>query len=312
MSNSIQIVLSSNDNYIAGLAATIQSIIVNSSKKNYYVINILYTNISDTNKEKIKLLEKNKNNIDINFININDKLKSLSNKSLYTSNHISIEAYYRLFIPEIFQQYDKILYIDCDLIVRKDIAILFNESLENNICGAVLNPPNKTLKKYRIDFLGVDENKYFNSGVLLIDTKRFIDKDIKNICFDLLNNKIKTPPCWDQDLLNVACKDNIKYLDEKWNLQWTPFMFPNNYSKEVLINFKKQVYKSYILHYTTEKKPWNYINKYTFIWWFYILQTPFFKENFFILLTLFFKTMFSQENKSKKERKNNDKQTKKQ
>lgn len=302
MDNSIQIVLSSNDNYISGLATTIKSLVVNSSKKNYYVINVLYTNISDTNKEKTKLLAKNKNNIEINFININDKLKSLSNKSLYTSNHISQETYYRLFIPEIFNTCEKILYIDCDLIVNQDIAQLFNKNIDDYILGVVLNPPNYKMQPYRTNILNINENKYFNCGVLLINNKKFLEHDIRNRCIDLLTNKIKTPPCWDQDLLNVACKDKVKYIEDSWNTQWAPIINPTAFTKNIIRKFKKTAFTSSILHYTTDQKPWNHLNKYALIWWLYVLQTPFFKENFFILLKLFFKTIFSKVNKHKKEK----------
>jgi len=272
----IQIAMCSNDEYFIGLLATVKSLIDHSSLDEFYVINILYTKICEENQLKLNMLEKD--NVKINFINIEDKISQILENYLYVSNHISQEAYYRLFIPEIFKDYKKILYIDCDLVILKNLATLFNENIDGYVLGAVLNPPNKNMTKYRENILNVKENLYFNSGVMLINIKKFIENDIRKKCFELLKTKIKTPPCWDQDLLNVACYKKVKYLDSKWNLQWTPYIYPKNFSSDQIKLFRKNIFKAGILHYTTEKKPWNTFNIYTLYWWYYMLKTSYIKD----------------------------------
>ncbi len=286
MKQTINIVLSSNDNYILGLAATIESIICHSSKNYYYQINVLHSDISEINQNLIKSLAKQ--NTNITFIDVKDKLKSLEGNNLYVSGHVTVETYYRLFIPEIFNDLDKLIYIDCDLVVRSDIAELYNENTENYIVGVVKNPVSPNMKNYRENVLGVDNKLYFNSGVMLINIKEFIKENIKDKCLNLLLTKVKTPYCWDQDLMNAVCYGRVKYLDPTWNVQWTPYIVPKSFTEEAAKDFKKFAKKAKIFHYTTVKKPWTYLDKYCLIWWFYILKTKYRKQSLLLLIKILF------------------------
>ena len=78
-----------------------------------YQINILYTNVSGENIRRIKKYEKE--NINIEFVDLNKQLEDIKEK-LYTRNYFSNTTYYRLFIPELYPEYKKAIYIDSDTI----------------------------------------------------------------------------------------------------------------------------------------------------------------------------------------------------
>ena len=161
-----------DDNYIAILGASIKSLIENSSKENQYEIKILYTSVSERNIERIKKLEQE--NISIEFVNVSEQLKEINSK-LYTRNYFSKTTYFRLYIPELYPQYEKAVYIDSDTIILTDIANLYNEEIGDNLLGAIPDGAVQTVpifQEYVEKVVGViDYNNYFNAGILLMNLK---------------------------------------------------------------------------------------------------------------------------------------------
>lgn len=115
----IPIVLAANDDYAPMVGVTIQSVLTNAKVDDRYHFYILHTNISKMHQ--LKLLHMETSSAQIVFINLTEEMKGIPQEN---SNHLSIETTYRLFIPELLGQYEKIIYLDCDLIVNADIAVI--------------------------------------------------------------------------------------------------------------------------------------------------------------------------------------------
>ena len=168
--NEIPVFFALDDAYIPFMAVTLQSIVENSSKANNYAIKILCTKVAEENKAKIRKYEKE--NIRIEFVDLNKQVDEIKNK-LYTRNYYSNTTYYRMFIPELYPQYDKAIYIDSDTVVLTDIANLYNEDIGTNLLGAVPDGAVQAIdvfKEYVEKVIGVvDYNNYFNAGVLLMN-----------------------------------------------------------------------------------------------------------------------------------------------
>ena len=90
-------------------------------------------------------------------------------EGLYVDPRYTEAASFRLLLPELLPEYDKIVYIDCDIIVRQDIGVLFRKSdLGDNLVGAVYEAPiEKQAARFRA--LGCNPSRYFNSGFLLMN-----------------------------------------------------------------------------------------------------------------------------------------------
>lgn len=88
------------------------------------------------------------------------------------------EASYRLLADQIFPQYQKILYLDCDLVVNRDVAELYETDLEGAVAGACLDGLSTPFLSYIENVLKFPVGKYFNSGVLLIDLCLFSKYEI--------------------------------------------------------------------------------------------------------------------------------------
>lgn len=253
-----------DDNYIPILGASMKSLIENSSKENKYEIKILYTSVSEKNQERIKKFEQE--NISIEFVNVSEQLKEINSK-LYTRNYFSKTTYFRLYIPELYPQYDKAVYIDSDTIVLTDIANLYNEDMEDNLLAAIPDGAVQTVpvfQEYVEKVVGViDYNNYFNAGILLMNLKELREYKLQEKFLYLLE-KVKFEVAQDQDYLNRICKGRVKLLDFSWNRM--PVM--GGEDKEIKI-----------VHYNLGFKPWYFDNVlFQEHFWKYAKQTEFLDE----------------------------------
>lgn len=255
----VPIVFATNNNFAPYTGVAIQSIIEHSCGKNNYHIYILYNELCS---EYINVFEKMKtDNLFVQCINVNSYISGMSD---FQSLHLTQETVYRLIIPDIFEQYDKIIYLDGDIIVKDDISDFYNNDIDSYVIGAIREVPCNAMEKYYLTHHSeVFIESAFNAGVLLININEFIKQKIKEKCLKLLEDDFsRTTPLFnylDQDVLNITCKDKVKFLDPLWNIQ-IKFMFAGEYNtvkydfRETLINLSK---KAKILHFAGSNKPWN-------------------------------------------------------
>ena len=272
------IVFSSDKNYFPYFLVALESIIQNSSMENNYDILLLST---DLTKEDLTLAHKQiqcQKNISIRLIDVSDLAEKYHLDTLITMNHIRVSAYYRLLISEILPLYHKIIYLDCDLIIVKDIANLFKTDIADNYLGAVIDkgvqnyflPHVPEFKKY-MQSLGMQHvENYFNSGVLIMNLEAIRKESLIDQFIQIAqkNNQF----FHDQNVLNAVCDGKVFFLESQWNIQCCDKIKDKNFG---------------IIHYCGDK-PWNkkgvHLAKY---WWKYAQNTfhyekilTHYKENF--------------------------------
>ena len=215
--NKIPIFFAVDDEYIPFLAVALQSLVENSKKENYYLIKILYTNITDENQEKIKKYESE--NINIEFVCLSYYINKVKDK-LYTRDYYSKTTYFRLFIPDLYPQFDKVLYLDSDIVILSDIADLYNVDMGDNLLAAVPDDVIQTIevfREYAEKVVGVATYKnYFNAGILLMNLDELRKFNFQEKFLYLLE-KVKFSVAQDQDYLNRLCKGRVKLLENTWD-----------------------------------------------------------------------------------------------
>ena len=127
--NNIIIALTIDNNFAQYLRVTLQSLVAHSSNTSFYYIYILHSGLTNYNRSKILNIIHNKNNVKIEFIDISNEIKPYQLKS--NLKHVSNATFYRYLIPKVLSQYDKILYLDTDIIINTDIQMLFNYNITN-------------------------------------------------------------------------------------------------------------------------------------------------------------------------------------
>lgn len=241
--NEIPIFFSTDDNYIPFLDIAIASLIENASKEYEYRIIVLNTGLE---QENINIIMRNERpGFAIEFVDISSEVETIKSrfKNVY---HFSVVTYYRLFIASLFPQYDKIVYLDCDLVVLGDVSELYHIDLGENILAAAPEQfvqNTEEFRRYADRALSVDPSSYVNAGVLVINLVEFRKNKIEEqfvalitaYDFDLLDP--------DQAYLNYLCRDKIHILPNGWNKEPMPLSCDG---------------KKNIVHYALYKKPWQY------------------------------------------------------
>lgn len=260
--NEIPIFFATDNNYAPFLAVTLKSLLENSSKEYFYKVYILTSVIHPDLKTKINNVLTENSSID--YICVNDELAKIKNK-LHLRDYYSMETYYRFFIPNMFPQYDKVIYLDCDIIVKGDISEFYNTDIKDNLVAAVQDQVFNNYDcfgTYAEEVLDIDRKNVFNAGVLLMNSKLFRKFNVLGQFVDLLS-VYKFRVTQDEDYLNVICKDKVKYLSIGWN--YMPFQESAFDEKELKL-----------IHYNLTLKPWHYDNiRYQEEFWKYAEQTDF-------------------------------------
>jgi len=225
----------------------------------------LYTSITEENQEKIKKYEKE--NVNIEFVDLNYYINKIKNK-LYTRDYYSVTTYFRLFIPNLYPQYNKALYLDCDIVLLADVAELYNIDMGDNLVAAA---PDDVIQKIEVfqeyveKVVGVaDYRNYFNAGVLLMNLDELRKFDFQEKFLYSLE-KIKFAVAQDQDYLNRLCKGRVKIISNVWDKM--PI------SNDTDTNDLK------LIHYNLAFKPWHFEDiLYKEYFWKYAKKTEFFDE----------------------------------
>lgn len=268
MTREIPIFFTIDDGYAPFLAVALNSCIMNSDSNRQYRAIVLHQGLNNTNITKLKALETDNFKIDItpmraNFEALDDRM---SNR--LRCDYFTLTIYFRLFIPSMFPQYDKGIYIDSDVVLTDDIANLYDIDIKENLIGACNDlsiadiPP---LVAYTENAVGVKRDEYINSGVLLMNLKAMREADLEGHFLTLLNNYHFDSIAPDQDYLNAMCNGKIFYLPEKWDTM------PND--------SRPPLKETSLIHYNLFSKPWCYDNiQYEDEFWKYAADSGYLNE----------------------------------
>lgn len=268
MRTQIPIFFTIDDSYAPNMGIALYSMIQNASEEFYYKIHVIHQGLSEANREKIKAME-NKN-FEVVFYEMDHKLSEITDReeNRLRCDYFSLTIYFRLFIADMFPEYDKAIYVDSDIIVPGDISELYRLDLGENIIGAchdfsIEEVPE--LVHYIENAVGVACREYINSGVLLLNLKRLRELKFSDKFLTLLTRYHFDCVAPDQDYLNAMCHGHILYLDKKWDTM------PQN--------GKEEEKKPKLIHYNLFEKPWCYEGiQYEDYFWNYAAETEFYED----------------------------------
>lgn len=283
-SNNIAIATSSSNLYAPYLSVLIQSIISFSSSKNNYDIIVLNKDISDVNKKLINEQVMKYSNFSVRFVDTN---KYIENRTLHT-NGLAIETYFRFFLIDIMKNYDKVVYLDCDMIVNTDIKNIFYLDIGDNYLAAARDANlitcyymNTKWTPYLDKIVKIKNPKnYFQAGLLLMNLKRFRKDYTLNECIDICSSYKWS--LFDQDVLNMICQDAVYILNMNWNVMSGEEYRLEHIIKNAIDDIKEEYLAAreepYVIHYCGKKKPWDYAETdYANYFWKQARLTPFYE-----------------------------------
>ena len=283
----IPVVIAANDKYAPYCGTLLLSIMDHADAQYHYDILLLSHDISETNQMRLRELICGTDNFRIRFLDPDALLKGYH---LYTRAHFSVETYYRLALPQLLPDYDKVLYLDVDMIAQADAAELYQTNVEGYLLAAVYDIDTAGLysgfqpdKKTYVDRELKLQNPYhyFQAGALVLNLKEF--RDAYTLEYMLSLAASKNWQLLDQDVLNVLCENRVKYLDMSWNVLYD---YGNLRISHVFRLAPQWMYRMYaearkapkIIHYAGPEKPWKYPNcDFADIFWKYARQTSYYE-----------------------------------
>ena len=248
----INICFATDENYLKYMGTTIVSILTSAKFEDKLYFYILCNNVSDKSKEYISNLKRFKN-FEIKFIDvdINEFEKFPAGGA-----HITNTTYYRYKIAQLCPEIDKIIYLDCDTVVKSSLSDLFSEDLAGYYLAGVEDvgysywrniEPKYTIKGF-----------YINAGVLLINLNEWRKNNLADKLINYTLEHKEEIAIGDQDVINIVCKGKIKSLDYKYNAQDTYYrQYPEVMANRNKTNILKAAKNPVIIHYTASVKPWN-------------------------------------------------------
>lgn len=251
----VPIVMASDEGYLPCAAVAIRSLIDTKKHDSIYHIYILCTGVSELARRAIE--DMSQQDVMISFRDISDWITPCLAK-LYTRAYFTKEMYFRWWIGELFPEYDKVLYLDCDIVATCDLSALYQTNLGGAAVGGVIDFATPAVVCRIAKQLHLQAEEYINSGVLLINTAVWRAEHLKDTCLAYLDRHEKLI-CPDQDVLNMVCRKRILYLNGRWNVQWHHLWDrqDNQLEEPFLSMFSFSISAPKILHFSSQIKPWN-------------------------------------------------------
>ena len=283
----VPVVLAANDYYAPILCTCLESMKEHMTRETQYDIVVFHTNISKHNQDKVGSIFDGMLNVRLQFVNISS---IVADYKLDAREHITTETFYRFLILDIMKDYDKVIYIDCDLVVNEDIAKLYQIDMGNNLIAGTLdadfigqlNIPWATTLDYSKETLKLkDPYKYFQAGVLVFNVPEMRKKTSVKELLEIADQDLYRYS--DQDILNVLCQGRVTYLDLRWNHIFDCY---GERVKNVIVWDPVNLYEQYmeakrnpyIIHYAGFCKPWDEPSEeFGEVFWDYAKRTPYYE-----------------------------------
>lgn len=282
----IPIILSTSNKFAPFAATAIQSILDCSSPQYNYDIICIEQELTAENKRRIKAIRK-RDNISIRTFKVSFS-EFLQKAEL--NEYISVETYFRLFFPYLLTEYKKVLWLDCDTVVQRDVSELFNIDIGNNLIGAtrdynataLLKGADPGYAQFCLDELNIkDAYRYFQAGVLLMNLHAFRQA----FSFDEMLNQTQQCqyPYGDQDILNKLCAERVYWLDNCWNVIADVQEYMSNFLRywdpdKTYVDYQMAKRDPAIIHFAGPTKPWHSpMNAMADRFWEACRKTPFYE-----------------------------------
>lgn len=284
--DAVPVVFAGDNNYAPQLNVSVLSLAKNSSPTTFYDVVIFSADLDHERFNRIKESVANYPNISVRLFDVKPLIHQYKLKA---NAHISVETYYRFLIQDVLACYDKVLYLDSDMVMLDDVAELYHTNLGGKAIGAMhdvdflgnLNIKGGNRVEYAKETLQMeDPYAYFQAGVLLLNNKRLrelysVEDWLRFAEQPLLYN--------DQDVLNMHLEHEVVYLDPHWNvlmdggrIQAALRFAPAELFDEYLATRKNPR----IIHYAGGVKPWDDPTcDFAPYWWRYAKQTSFYEES---------------------------------
>ncbi len=260
INNVMPVVLITDDNYAMPTAVAITSLYCNKKQGSNYAVYIICTDVSQENMKLFKQLSKDDFPVEL-IVSDGSRFSDFSMENF----HVSPASINKFELPNIFPQYDKILYLDSDMLVLSDLTELFSVDIEGKYAAVVKDYKTTTYNPPILCKLHIEDKHefYFNSGMMLLNLKKMRNDGITEKLYDYRKNGINY--FMDQDALNVVFEEEVVYVDVKYNTLFTVIAnfshdkVESYYDIEEYESISNIIDRTSIVHLAGIYKPWEHL-----------------------------------------------------
>ena len=276
--NIIPIAFAFDNNLTFPASICLSSLLMHAKSDTYYDIFILHSEKEALRTENLNKLPSFYSNCRITYRMVDGTFDQA-----FEIRGITTAAYYRLLIPELIPEYDKIIYSDVDVIFRDDLSEIYQTDMEDYYIAGVDSIAHliPDLKNYYEKERKCDARGQIYSGNLIINSKKILKDNLIALFKEHIGEKYKFQ---DMDILNIVCKGKIKYLPPSFCLTTYINDFAVNNIEALNENWSevevRYALEKGIVHYNGQK-PWKGFCVNFDIWWEYYRRSPYFNQKFY-------------------------------
>ena len=275
----VPIAFAFDSNLVFPASVCLSSLLKNANAETFYDIYILHSRDEDFERSEL-------NRLPLFYANCRIQYRTVDGffDSAYEIRGITTPAYYRLLIPELIPEYDKVIYSDVDVIFRMDLSELYSMDLSDNYLAATRDV-GLNLSKDGVDYIDsmteLEVGNYLQSGFIMLNSKKIREDGLVAKFKEQAKRKLKFQ---DQDILNIVCKGKVKFLSLEYNMTDYSFYYAMK-ERELLYKwFDDRAISNAVangnLHFNGHK-PWKKYCVNFDIWWEYYRKSPFYDEKFY-------------------------------
>ncbi len=275
----VPIAFAFDNNLILPACVCLSSLLINAKDDTFYDIFILHSENIKFDKMQLDIISKTYENCRLQY-----RVVDNSFENAFEIRGITTATYYRLLIPQLIPEYDKIIYSDVDIIFRMDLSTMYNIELGNSyIAGTREIGMNFTPEgqKHINSMEDLSVGNYIQAGLIIINSKAIRENNIVMQFKSVAQQKLKFQ---DQDTLNIVCNNHIYFLSLEYNMTTYSYYYAICEPNKLESLFSKQIIEKALsignIHFNGNK-PWQQYCINFDIWWEYYRKSPFYDDNFY-------------------------------
>jgi lipopolysaccharide biosynthesis glycosyltransferase len=198
-----------------------------------------------------------------------------------STSHLTAPAYFRLKLPDLFPDVDRIIYLDVDTVIASDLSQLYTQDVDDVYVAAVPAAAYHLRSAEAAQAMGLPSfDRYVNSGVMLMNLSRMREHGAVG---EFLRLSAKEFDSDDQDIINVVCYDGIRHLPLRFNLMtkygpknveefWSRPAVQRVWSRD---EYDEAMRLPVVIHFADKRKPWMDVSAdFADLWWQYAAMSP--------------------------------------
>lgn len=275
----IPIAFAFDENLILPASVCIASLLMHAAETTFYDIFIIHSKENELDKTSFEKISSVYPNCRIQYRTVGDVFDNA-----FEIRDITTPTYYRLLIPELIPEYDKIIYSDVDMIFRTDLSAVYSVDMADSYVAGTydidMNIGNNG-RKHIDETAGLVHGEYLQAGFIILNVKLMREERLQA---EFIKHAKNNYMFQDQDIMNIVCSGRKIFIPWHYNMTTYSFLYLErkfDKIKEKYVNSDVELARNHSNVHFNGAKPWKSYSVNFDIWWEYYRKSPIYASNFY-------------------------------